>query len=813
MKRQPPRLLTVRIGHTLRCIVLLTMAFFLSFDAEASHYRFGNISWSIPNPASPRNVSFKVQMAFRRTFYPGPPNLGNTVSSGVNLDFGDGSGSVPINLLVTSINTTDDWFFGEATITHTYGGTGTTFTASYLSNARISTLQNNANANFASFTVVTLTSPINNSPVTTSPPIVSVQTGQASATFQLAASDPENQTLTYRFATAAEMGGGAQTQPTGMNVSSSGLVTFNTSALSAGNLYNAAFVVTDAAGASTMLDILVRTVAPSTPPTYDYSVTPANAHTYDIHPGQTLSFSVKALDTDPGDVVSLNVVGAPGGSSFVPTLPTSGNPVTTAFSWTPTAADLGSRVMTFTAEDNSVNQTTTSVTIIVSLNPVFDVPPTPALAGRQCIAPGTLHQETIQVHSPDVNQNVTLSTSTTVSGVSYSPSLPVGGANSVQTTMSWTPTVSQYGDHNFVYTATDGFSHTTTHNFTLVVNSVPAFTSVPVTSAIVGQTYTYNIVVSDPDIAYGDILEILATAKPAWLTLTDNGDGTATLTGTPALTDVGLNHVQLDAEDIEHHCHAQVMQAFDINVIPCTISCSIASAPTSGTYTDGNVRHIYLGYGSGATKLTVTPAGGTGFTYSWSPSTNLSCTTCANPTFTPTAGGNYTFTATATQTSTGCTTTCTIVICVLDIRGSGSGQSGQVYICHAPPGNPNNKQTLLVGVSAVPAHLSNHSGDKIGACGQMCAAGAKMIAGYVVGPDVKIYPNPNNGTFTIELPYLEDNAIITVTDVAGKTIYNRVVRDGDDNKQTLQLTGAAAGMYFVEVTIGDQNYRNKLIIK
>jgi hypothetical protein len=37
-------------------------------------------------------------------------------------------------------------------------------------------------------------------------------------------------------------------------------------------------------------------------------------------------------------------------------------------------------------------------------------------------------------------------------------------------------------------------------------------------------------------------------------------------------------------------------------------------------------------------------------------------------------------------------------------------------ICHVPPGNPQNAQTLCVGNSAVKAHLTNHAGDTIGAC-------------------------------------------------------------------------------------------------
>src|SRR5256885_10305591 len=58
-------------------------------------------------------------------------------------------------------------------------------------------------------------------------------------------------------------------------------------------------------------------------------------------------------------------------------------------------------------------------------------------------------------------------------------------------------------------------------------------------------------------------------------------------------------------------------------------------------------------------------------------------------------------------------------------------------------------------------------------------------------------PNPNNGLFTIELPHVDDQAIITVSDVSGKTIQSKVVRDGDGNKIRLDLGDAARGMYFV----------------
>ena len=39
----------------------------------------------------------------------------------------------------------------------------------------------------------------------------------------------------------------------------------------------------------------------------------------------------------------------------------------------------------------------------------------------------------------------------------------------------------------------------------------------------------------------------------------------------------------------------------------------------------------------------------------------------------------------------------------------------KVTVCHIPPGNPENAHTIVVGPTAVPAHLAH--GDTLGECG------------------------------------------------------------------------------------------------
>jgi hypothetical protein len=136
-------------------------------------------------------------------------------------------------------------------------------------------------------------------------------------------------------------------------------------------------------------------------------------------------------------------------------------------------------------------------------------------------------------------------------------------------------------------------------------------------------------------------------------------------------------------------------------------STTIASVPASSVYTGGIATSLYLGYGAQSTVLQVNslPSSGAPYTYAWNGSyTNkLNSTTSAAPVFTPTAFGYYTFNVAVTN-KYGCVSSATISICVTDIRVPGS--NGKVYVCHAPPGNPNNKQTLSISVNAVGAHLT-----------------------------------------------------------------------------------------------------------
>ncbi|MHC4504107.1 MAG: hypothetical protein ACYTFI_12435 [Planctomycetota bacterium] len=95
--------------------------------------------------------------------------------------------------------------------------------------------------------------------------------------------------------------------------------------------------------------------------------------TLETEAGSEVSFTVRASDLDDGDTVTLDATGVPAGAVLIPPLPTSGNPVTSDFAWTPTGGDVGSLVITFTATDDDSNTTECLVGIDVLPPPTIPV--------------------------------------------------------------------------------------------------------------------------------------------------------------------------------------------------------------------------------------------------------------------------------------------------------------------------------------------------------------------------------------------------------------------------------------------------------
>ena len=134
----------------------------------------------------------------------------------------------------------------------------------------------------------------------------------------------------------------------------------------------------------------------------------------------------------------------------------------------------------------------------------------------------------------------------------------------VSQSFSGTPGNDDVGVSNLRVTATDLLGDSVADDFSMTVlnaNDDPYFTSTAEITAKEGDPYTYAVTTEDIDV--GDVLTLTAPILPAWLSITDNGDGTAELTGIPSNSDAGLNTVRLQVSDGT----SLVDQSFDITVV------------------------------------------------------------------------------------------------------------------------------------------------------------------------------------------------------------------------------------------------------
>ncbi len=345
--------------------------------------------------------------------------VGDLIWEGVGntrLDCGDGSaliggpGSLSGSLLylITAVDVANNWAFGlgvdptnvaalDTAITHTYPSVGT-FTAKTEDCCRISPCEaptahmNNPDDDYRVATSVEVGG-ANSSPVSALPPIIQCPFN-GTCQFTIPASDNELDPLTFRMSSLLEAGltsqPGPPQCPNAATVNpTTGVYTWNTvgcrtaaTALpvppnggcnqpSYNTCYSTQVTIEEdvlLGGSDAALDFLICLVAcpPSNTSPVFGGPTPACGSTISANPGSPVGFTVQASDGNSVDGVTLNVAGLPGGAGMVPSLPTSANPVSSTFSWTPGGGDLGQHVMTFTATDPCGAQTLCSITIDVS---------------------------------------------------------------------------------------------------------------------------------------------------------------------------------------------------------------------------------------------------------------------------------------------------------------------------------------------------------------------------------------------------------------------------------------------------------------
>ncbi|WP_276132626.1 LamG-like jellyroll fold domain-containing protein [Polluticoccus soli] len=436
-----------------RLAILLLPVLLLSFvRAEASHFRYGSLSWS--KTATNGTVKFSFKAAFRRTSYSGTgtdsrPIVGDIITETTGataLNFGDNTNTGTLRFVVTSYSVAEDWILGEALepntnnagIPHAYAGNGP-YVAAVAGSARVATLNNGANGGYRMETSVTPFG-TNSSPVTSQPPIVTLP-ASTSASFTVVGSDPNGDNLRYRLATSTESGVPA---PAGLTINANtGVVTWNTSTLNQANLWTVQVMIEDLDGngnvkTKTPIDFLMKIVpvvgvAPSVAINQSSPISVCNS---------SVNFTVTATDPDAGATVTLAAAGMPAGASMSPSLPATGSTgLSSNFSWTPTASQTGSFVVNFTVTDNTGQQTQQSMIINVSS-------PTATVANKTiCVGQSTTLTAATNANNPTYlwspgganTQSITVSPgSTTIYTVTVSD-----GALACSTSATGTVTVNQ----------------------------------------------------------------------------------------------------------------------------------------------------------------------------------------------------------------------------------------------------------------------------------------------------------------------------------------------------------------------------------
>ena len=197
-------------------------------------------------------------------------------------------------------------------------------------------------------------------------------------------------------------------------------------------------------------------------------------------------------------------------------------------------------------------------------------------------------------------------------------------------TLSGTPGVGTAGTYTFTITALNLIApFNATQSFTLTVNQACQITSLAGTTFNVGQAGTFTVTTT----GVPTTCSLTETGTlPPWLTFTDNGGGTATLSGTPPTGSGGTYPFTITATN---GATPAATQPFTLTVHP--ITCSITSS-TNTTFTVGHAGTFtvttsgvppcvlsetgalppgvtFIDNGNGTATLAGTPAAGSGGPY------------------------------------------------------------------------------------------------------------------------------------------------------------------------------------------------------
>jgi len=228
-------------------------------------------------------------------------------------------------------------------------------------------------------------------------------------------------------------------------------------------------------------------------------------------------------------------------------------------------------------------------------------------------------------------------------------------------TLGGTPLAWTGGKYPFEIIAANSVSQAV-QNFTLTVNQAPAITSNPQKSFIVGQAGSFTVATA----GYPTAALTESGALPNGVTFTDNGDGTATLSGTPTANTSGVYQITLTASNGVTPDYSQKF-TLTIDQVPLITSASSAifTAGKIGSFTvsasgfpapsfteqgtlPGGV--TLIDHNNGTASLSGTPVAGSGGIYTFTITADNGISSPATQTFVLTVNEAPAFTSPSSAT-------------------------------------------------------------------------------------------------------------------------------------------------------------------
>jgi hypothetical protein len=319
---------------------------------------------------------------------------------------------------------------------------------------------------------------------------------------------------------------------------------------------------------------LSGTAAPGTAGTYPLTITAANGVGWNAQsftltvnaPSAITSADATTFLTTTAGSFTVHTTGSPTPSiSATGTLPSGVTFVdngdgTATLSGTPAAGTGGTYPLTITASNGVGSNATQSFTLTVNARP--------AITSGSSTTFTTTTAGSFTVQSTGFPTPAVSETGALPSGVTFVDN------HDGTATLSGTPAANSAGTYPLTITASNGVGSNATQSFTLTVDAVPAITSadsVQFTTTTAGSFTVQSTGYPTPAVSE-------TGALPSGVTFVDNGDGTATLSGTPADGSQGSYPLTITASN---GVAPNATQSFTLTVVPFSQSPVISSASST----------------------------------------------------------------------------------------------------------------------------------------------------------------------------------------------------------------------------------------